>query len=269
MSSTGAYAASGTTVAGGRVDRGCPRDATPIAERAIQLDVPFGDRLRGRLTCWSSTSRRASSCIRRAATGPGRSPRRCRARGGRRGPWRAGIVHRLDRDTSGLLVVAQAERCTVRLKRSLAAHSLRREYLALVDGRPSARTGTIDAPIGRDRRDRTLMSIDTDDPREARTHFEIERVAARRDAVASRGWRPGARTRSGCTWRRSGIPLRRPAVRRPARYGLTRQFLHAARLAFPIPSPVSRSTSRRRCPTISSPRSSWPQEPSEPTDRPG
>ena len=91
-------------------------------------------------------------------------------------PWRAGIVHRLDRDTSGLLVVAKSDAVHRALKALLAARGLRREYLALVDGRPEARSGTIDAPIGRHRRDRVLMSIDSDEPREARTHFEIERL---------------------------------------------------------------------------------------------
>ncbi|HEY6396174.1 MAG TPA: RluA family pseudouridine synthase, partial [Solirubrobacteraceae bacterium] len=91
-------------------------------------------------------------------------------------PWRAGIVHRLDRDTSGLLVVAKSDAVHRALKALLAARRLRREYLALVDGHPSARSGTIDAAIGRDRRDRVLISIDTDQPREARTHFEVERL---------------------------------------------------------------------------------------------
>ena len=86
------------------------------------------------------------------------------------------LVHRLDRDTSGLLVVAKNDDIHRDLKDLLAARLLRREYLALVAGRPQARSGTIDAPIGRDRRDRLLMSIDTDTPREARTHFEVERM---------------------------------------------------------------------------------------------
>ncbi len=98
-----------------------------------------------------------------------------RAAGGEE-PWRAGIVHRLDRDTSGLLVVAKNDAVHRALKSLLARRLLRREYLALVDGHPPARTGTIDAPIGRHRRDRKLMSIDSDDAREARTHFEIERL---------------------------------------------------------------------------------------------
>ena len=90
--------------------------------------------------------------------------------------WRAGIVHRLDRNTSGLLVVAKSDAVHRALKRLLSERKLRREYQTLVAGHPEARTGTIDAPIGRDRRDRVLMSIDTDTPREARTHFELERL---------------------------------------------------------------------------------------------
>ena len=91
-------------------------------------------------------------------------------------PERAGIVHRLDRDTSGLLVVARSEEVHRRLRSLLSSRKLQREYLALVDGHPESRTGTIDAPIGRDRRDRLAMSIDTDSPREARTHFEVEEL---------------------------------------------------------------------------------------------
>ena len=90
-------------------------------------------------------------------------------------PERAGIVHRLDRDTSGLLVVARSDEAHRRLQRALAQRRIVREYLALVHGRPPARTGTIEAPIGRDRRVRTRMAIDGAHPREARTHFEIER----------------------------------------------------------------------------------------------
>ncbi|MDX6700785.1 MAG: rRNA synthase, partial [Baekduia sp.] len=94
------------------------------------------------------------------------------AAGGREG-WRAGLVHRLDRDTSGLLVVAKSDAVHETLKAALQRRDISREYLALVEGRPPAKNGTIDAPIGRDRRVRTKMSTDTDVPRDARTHFEL------------------------------------------------------------------------------------------------
>ena len=85
-------------------------------------------------------------------------------------------MHRLDRDTSGLLVVARSEQAHALLQAALAARGIEREYLALVQGRPPARTGTIEAPIGRDPRVRTRMAVGGANPREARTHFALERA---------------------------------------------------------------------------------------------
>lgn len=150
-------------------------------------------------------------------------------------PWRAGIVHRLDRDTSGLLVVAKSDEVHRALKSLLARRLLRREYAALVDGHPSARTGSIDAPIGRDRRDRALMSIDTDTPRAARTHFETERLlpqAALLRVILETGRTHQIRVHLAaighpvCGDRQYGVA---------GRYGLERQFLHAQRLTFEHP----------------------------------
>jgi 23S rRNA pseudouridine1911/1915/1917 synthase len=150
-------------------------------------------------------------------------------------PWRAGIVHRLDRDTSGLLVVAKSDAVHRALKALLAARGLHREYVALVQGHPPARTGTIDAPIGRARRDRVLMSIDTDDPREARTHFEIERLlprAALVRVVLDTGRTHQIRVHMAAI----GHPVSGdPQYGTAGEFGLRRQFLHAARLAFTHP----------------------------------
>jgi 23S rRNA pseudouridine1911/1915/1917 synthase len=157
-----------------------------------------------------------------------------RAAGGEE-PWRAGIVHRLDRDTSGLLVVAKSDAVHRALKALLAARGLHREYLALVQGHPPARTGTIDAPIGRHRRDRLLMSIDTDDPREARTHFEIERLlthAALVSVVLDTGRTHQIRVHMAAI----GHPVcGDPQYGTAGEFGLRRQFLHSARLAFTHP----------------------------------
>lgn len=157
-----------------------------------------------------------------------------RAEGGE-DPGRAGIVHRLDRDTSGLLVVAKREAVHRELKAMIAARTIRREYLALVEGVPSARTGTVDAPIGRDRRDRLMMSIETNEPREARTHFELLRTlggASLLRVVLETGRTHQIRVHLAaighpvCGDRQYGGPMR---------YGLERQFLHAERLAFAHP----------------------------------
>jgi len=161
------------------------------------------------------------------------------AAGGEEG--RAGIVHRLDRDTSGLLVVARSEEAHRRLKALLQARDITREYVALVHGLPPARTGTIDAAIGRDRRVRTRMSTDTDEPRAAVTHFEIDRAFPDAGVTLLR-----VRLETGRTHQ---IRVHLEAIGHPVvgdpeydggapgrpTFGLERQFLHAARLAFPHP----------------------------------
>jgi 23S rRNA pseudouridine1911/1915/1917 synthase len=89
---------------------------------------------------------------------------------------RPGIVHRLDKETSGLMVVARSEEAHRRLAQLVRARALERTYLALVAGRPRSRSGRIEAPIGRDRDQPTRVSLNTDVPRDAVTHFEVERL---------------------------------------------------------------------------------------------
>src|SRR5918999_6343319 len=150
-------------------------------------------------------------------------------------PERAGIVHRLDRDTSGLLVVARSEPVHAALKAQLAAGELVRDYLALVEGRPPARRGTIDAPLGRDRRVRTRVSSDTDEPRTAVTHFEVEQ-ALPHDTLLRVRLETGRTHQIRAHLLAIGHPVAGdPEYGAAGRHGLARQFLHAARLAFPHP----------------------------------
>jgi 23S rRNA pseudouridine1911/1915/1917 synthase len=157
-----------------------------------------------------------------------------RASGGE-DPARAGIVHRLDKDTSGLLVVARSEQVHRALQEAIRRRELRREYLALVDGCPPSRSGTIDAPIGRDRRVRTRMSTDTDVPRAAITHFELERALPRTTLLRVR-LETGRTHQIRAHLRAIDHPVvGDPEYGTPGRLGLERQFLHAARLAFAHP----------------------------------
>jgi 23S rRNA pseudouridine1911/1915/1917 synthase len=152
--------------------------------------------------------------------------------------WRAGIVHRLDRDTSGLLVVAKHDAAHRALKASLAARTMRREYLALVEGRPPALSGTIEAPIGRDRRVRTRMSADPDAnaPKPAITHFELERALPQATLLRVR-LQTGRTHQIRVHLQAIGHPVcGDPEYGTAGLYGLRRQFLHAARLAFPHPA---------------------------------
>ncbi len=85
---------------------------------------------------------------------------------------RPGIVHRLDRDTSGLMVVAKHERSLARLQGMVRRREIKRRYLALIEGAPSSAAGTIDAPVGRDPRDRKRMAV-TGEGKDALTDFSV------------------------------------------------------------------------------------------------
>jgi 23S rRNA pseudouridine1911/1915/1917 synthase len=149
--------------------------------------------------------------------------------------WRAGLVHRLDRDTSGLLVVAKSDAVHAALKDALQRRDITREYAALVEGRPPSRTGTIDAPIGRDRRVRTRHSTDTDTPRDAVTHFVIEEALPRFTLLAVT-LETGRTHQIRVHLEAIGHPVAGdPEYGHAGLLGLQRQFLHARRLAFAHP----------------------------------
>jgi 23S rRNA pseudouridine1911/1915/1917 synthase len=148
---------------------------------------------------------------------------------------RPGIVHRLDRDTSGLMVVARSEEAYRRLQALVRRRELERHYLALVVGRPRSRRGQIEAPIGRDRRDPFRRSLDSDSPRPAVTHFELVELL-RRHALLDVRLETGRTHQIRVHLAAIDLPVAGdPVYGRPRELGLERQFLHAGRLAFPHP----------------------------------
>ena len=147
---------------------------------------------------------------------------------------RPGIVHRLDRDTSGLMVVARTEEAHNRLQSLVRRRRLEREYLALVRGRPRSRSGRIEAAIGRDRAEPTRQSLDTDTPREAVTHFEVAELLPEHALLRLR-LETGRTHQIRVHLAAIDLPVAGDRIYGVPDLGLERQFLHAARLAFPHP----------------------------------
>ena len=148
---------------------------------------------------------------------------------------RPGIVHRLDRDTSGLLVVARSPEAHEGLQELIRRHEVERLYLALVRGVPRSRSGRIDAPIGRDRNDRTRYSLDTPTPRDAVTWFDVRqtlRAHALLEVRLETGRTHQIRVHLGAI----DLPVAGDPVYGVAGdLGLERQFLHATSLSFDHP----------------------------------
>ena len=148
---------------------------------------------------------------------------------------RPGIVHRLDRDTSGLLVVARSDEAHALLQDMIRRREVERRYLALVKGSPRSRTGRIEAPIGRDRFDRLRHSLDTPTPREAATRFEVLELLGPR-ALLEVTLETGRTHQIRVHLEAIELPVSGDPVYGVAGdLGLERQFLHAARLAFDHP----------------------------------
>ncbi|MFP3913345.1 MAG: RluA family pseudouridine synthase [Actinomycetota bacterium] len=155
---------------------------------------------------------------------------------GQEGRW--GLVHRLDRDTSGLMVVALSEEGYGSLRGQVSARTMEREYLALVDGMFPVPTGTVDAPVSRDPARPTRFRVDPAG-RPARTHYALEREYPAAGVSLIR-----ARLETGRTHQirvhlgaidhpLAGDSLYRPG---PDRVEVPRLFLHACRLAFDHPT---------------------------------
>ena len=148
---------------------------------------------------------------------------------------RPGIVHRLDKDTSGLIIVAKNARAQAALIEQMKQHTIIKRYLALVEGNVALDQGSIDAPIGRDLRHRQQMAITAIGSREARTHFKVLERYARHTLLL-------LQLETGRTHQ---IRLHLKAIGHPVvadpiygsgnvfkRAPLNRQFLHAYQLRF-------------------------------------
>jgi 23S rRNA pseudouridine1911/1915/1917 synthase len=150
-------------------------------------------------------------------------------------PERPGIVHRLDKGTSGLLVVARSDDAHSALQAQVQRREVERVYLALAAGRLGSRTGTIDAPIGRASRQRHRMAVSGAASREARTHFEVIELLAH-ETYAEVRLETGRTHQIRAHFAAIGHPLAGdPTYGGELKYGLERQFLHAHRLAFAHP----------------------------------
>jgi len=152
------------------------------------------------------------------------------------GEVRPGIVHRLDKDTSGLLVVAKTDAALRSLQAQIQARRAGRDYLALVHGAVAVGEGTIDAPVGRHPRHRTRMAVVASGRRAVTRYRVVERFA---DATLLELRLQTGRThqiRVHCASIGHPIVGDRVYGRRPNPWGLRRQALHAFRLTFVHPT---------------------------------
>jgi 23S rRNA pseudouridine1911/1915/1917 synthase len=150
--------------------------------------------------------------------------------GGGDDPARPGIVHRLDKDTSGLMLVARTAEAHRALSEMIKAREVERRYLALIAGLPSSRSGTIDAPLGRDYRAPEKRTVGGRGARAAKTHFEVlEALPA--DALVEARLETGRTHQLRVHFAAIGHPLAGdPRYGEAGRHGLARQFLHSAHI---------------------------------------
>ncbi len=146
--------------------------------------------------------------------------------------FRPGVVHRLDKDTSGLLVVAKSTEAHRRLVAMMRRRAIDRRYLALVQGGFTADSGTIEAPVGRDPVRRTSMTVGGLAAREATTHFTVLERLGELTLVEAR-LETGRTHQIRVHFSAIGHPVAGdPLYARRNPLGLGRQFLHSHRLAF-------------------------------------
>jgi 23S rRNA pseudouridine1911/1915/1917 synthase len=168
--------------------------------------------------------------------------------GGGADPERPGIVHRLDKGTSGLLVVARNDEAHAALQAQVQRREVERAYLALARGALASRTGTIDAPIGRASRQRHRMAVSGAASRQARTHFEVLELLAAETYLEAR-LETGRTHQIRAHFAAIGHPLAGDETYGgEMKYRLERQFLHAHRLSFEHPRTGERLTFRSELP---------------------
>jgi 23S rRNA pseudouridine1911/1915/1917 synthase len=149
--------------------------------------------------------------------------------------FRPGVVHRLDKDTSGLLIVAKSVEAHRRLVGMMQRRAVDRRYLALVHGSFAADTGTIEAPVGRDPVKRKSMTVGGLAAREATTHFRVVERLGELTLVEAR-LETGRTHQIRVHFAAIGHPVAGdPTYTRRNPLGMARQFLHSYRLAFVHP----------------------------------
>ena len=151
------------------------------------------------------------------------------------GVIRPGIVHRIDKNTSGLLIVAKNDNSHNKLAEQIKAHSFTREYMAVVVGRLKEKTGTVDAPIGRSKYDRKKMCVTEQNSKHAVTHYEVVEEFAGHSLVRFR--LETGRThqiRVHCAY--IGHPVYADDVYGKAVKGIDGQCLHAKKIGFIHPT---------------------------------
>src|SRR4029078_12145003 len=159
----------------------------------------------------------------------------CELLAGGEDPQRPGIVHRLDKDTSGLMLVARGGEAHRRLARQIKQREVRRTYPALVEGHPRSRSGTIDAPLGRDYRAPERRAVGGRAPRQARTHFEVLELLSE-DALVEARLETGRTHQVRAHFAAIGHPVAGdPRYGHAGRHGLARQSLHSSELGFRHP----------------------------------
>ena len=164
----------------------------------------------------------------------------CPELAGAEGDLRPGIVHRLDKDTSGLIIVAKNDAARRHLQRQFKRREVKKVYVALLEGRLEPARGVIEAPIGRDKKRRKRMAV-IKEGREARTEYQVVEYFHDRGGytLVEADPRTGRTHQVRVHFASSGHPLAGDPVygfRKQRLSGLRRQFLHARTLGFRLPA---------------------------------